>query len=552
MIDWKKWLSWKTLFSVPSIIVLSLAGLGGVVHYSETPSFCRSCHIMEPYYKAWNDSKHKNVKCVECHYPPAQPKTLLWKKFQAFSQVAKYVTRTYSSKPFAEVDDSSCLRSGCHSTRLLEGKIRTKGGINFDHRPHLTEVRRGRKLRCTSCHGQVMVGNHIEVTYDTCYLCHFKGRGEGRELKPLGGCQACHDTPKETIALAGMKFNHKEYVTNRKLDCQSCHVNLVHGQGSVREDRCFTCHNEAEKIARFKEVEFMHDHHVSEKNVACFHCHDTIRHGFRDGANGAVLAKVGEPPREHAAPAGQAHTGAFDCAYCHQKMHGGQQEMYTGRAPELGLPNMPSPMHEANVDCVGCHFAKKANGDGGLNGKTFKASQAACVKCHGPKFQGIWEETKAALAGTLGKVQAKANAMGASAASSSAARGEPAAAKSLKHAQDLLRFVKSGKGEHNIYLSSLALRRADAALAEAGAKLGSQGEDLSALPLLSGAYCATLCHEKAGVKVPPESVKVFGKSMPHKMHADMMGCVQCHEIGGHKKTPLKKGVKGKCAECHPE
>lgn len=223
--------------------------------------------------------------------------------------------------------------------------------------------------------------------------------------------------------------------------------------------------------------------------------------------------------------------------------------MYTGRAPELGLPAMPSPMHEANVDCVGCHFQKKTNGDGGLNGKTFKASEAACVKCHGPKFQGIWGETKAALVATVGQVQAKADAM--AGASTAAVRGDPAVAKSLAHAKELLRFVRSGKGEHNIYLSSLALRRADDALGSAGAKLGAPGADLSALPLLSGSYCATLCHEKVGVKVPPEAVKAFGKTMPHKMHADMMGCTQCHEIGGHKKVPLKKGVKGKCAECHP-
>jgi len=35
---------------------------------------------------------------------------------QALSQVAKYVTRTYSSKPYAEISDESCLRKGCHET----------------------------------------------------------------------------------------------------------------------------------------------------------------------------------------------------------------------------------------------------------------------------------------------------------------------------------------------------------------------------------------------------------------------------------------------------
>src|SRR3989344_2413036 len=101
----------------------------GLAKYSESPTFCNSCHIMEPYYNAWKTSKHNFVACVECHYPPGSPQTVLWKKFQALSQVVKYVTRTYSSKPFAEIEDASCLRSGCHSTRLLQGKVVSERGI---------------------------------------------------------------------------------------------------------------------------------------------------------------------------------------------------------------------------------------------------------------------------------------------------------------------------------------------------------------------------------------------------------------------------------------
>src|SRR3989338_9330970 len=116
----------------------------GLAKYSESPAFCNSCHIMEPYYNAWRSSKHNRVACVVCHYPPGSPKTILWKKFQAVSQVVKYVTRTYSSKPFAEVEDSACLQ--CHSKRLLEGKLTTKRGVHFDHKMHLTTTRRERKL----------------------------------------------------------------------------------------------------------------------------------------------------------------------------------------------------------------------------------------------------------------------------------------------------------------------------------------------------------------------------------------------------------------------
>jgi hypothetical protein len=155
-----------------------LALLVGLFEYSTSPRFCNSCHIMRPYYHAWKTSSHNFVPCVECHYPPGK-RDELRVKFQAMTQVVKFVTRTYGSRPYAEVEDASCLRDGCHETRLLEGKVTFKRGIVFDHKPHLTEARRGRKLRCTSCHSQIVVGTHMVVTESTCFLCHFKGRSAG-------------------------------------------------------------------------------------------------------------------------------------------------------------------------------------------------------------------------------------------------------------------------------------------------------------------------------------------------------------------------------------
>jgi hypothetical protein len=187
--------------------VLFLIFSVGMFEFSTSPYFCASCHIMAPYYKAWKTSKHNHVPCVDCHYPPdVRDKMIL--KFQALSQVAKYVTRTYSSKPYAEISDESCLRKGCHETRLLQGVVTFKRGIRFDHTPHLTDMKRGKKLRCTSCHSQIVVGNHMEVTESTCFLCHFRGAVEGRNITPIGGCgEKCHKSPEKDIKFGSVTFN---------------------------------------------------------------------------------------------------------------------------------------------------------------------------------------------------------------------------------------------------------------------------------------------------------------------------------------------------------
>src|SRR6476646_219390 len=46
------------------------AGSAGFAEYSMQPDFCRSCHIMEPYYEAWHQSTHKGVACTMCHFEP--------------------------------------------------------------------------------------------------------------------------------------------------------------------------------------------------------------------------------------------------------------------------------------------------------------------------------------------------------------------------------------------------------------------------------------------------------------------------------------------------
>src|SRR3990172_5978309 len=184
-----------TLITLVIGLGVLVGALGGLYKVSSSPLLCNSCHIMKPYVLAWKTSKHNNVPCVDCHYPPELRGTL-WVKYQALAQVAKWATETYSSKPFAEIEDASCLRSGCHDTRLLEGKVTYKRGIIFDHGPHLREVRRGRQLRCTSCHSQIVVGTHIEVTDTSCFLCHFKGKKTPREFHPLGGCPLCQKPPK--------------------------------------------------------------------------------------------------------------------------------------------------------------------------------------------------------------------------------------------------------------------------------------------------------------------------------------------------------------------
>ncbi len=512
-----------TLFFIFIIVFL------GLLKYSTSPHFCNSCHIMKPYYEGWKHSKHNKVSCVECHYPPSGPRTLLWHKFQALSQVVKYVTRTYASKPYAEIEDAACLRTGCHAQRLLRGKVTFKENIIFDHQPHLEQVRRGRQLRCVSCHSQIVVGKHIEVTTDTCYLCHFKGMKEARELHPLGGCTSCHKIPEKDFILGGITYNHKDFVTKHGADCQSCHFDVVQGEGVAKKDVCITCHNQPEKLAKFDDISFIHENHVTKHNVACFHCHDEIKHTVKTKA-----------PLQ------------YECSLCHSDKHQGQKEIYMGTKGK-GVTDMPSPMYLAQVDCLACHILPKEQEKEHeqFTGQTYKASEIACLKCHGKEYLGLSAKWKSELFSALNIIGKRLAQAKIDVETINTEREKYPKAKSFySEAEYNFDFVRLSQGLHNIYYAAALLQRCNYDLDQLDALLAKEKAPTPDSSLLNGSYCATLCHAQLGVKVK-ETVLYKNKEMPHRAHSEMgLNCQQCHEIGAHKDLKLKADAEKFCVSCH--
>lgn len=463
---WMRWIGLrrregKRLRYLPSRwgwVLLVLIGLGagsaGFVEYSMQPDFCRSCHIMEPYYQAWHESTHKDVPCVDCHFEPGLENTLRG-KWEASSQAAKYITNTYGSKPHAEIRDASCMRSGCHEKRLLEGSvdwpIQTQRGteitIKFDHTPHLTELRRGKQLRCVSCHSQIVQGQHLVVTLDTCFLCHFKGLKHGRDDETLGGCRSCHDAPAQEIKLASGVFNHADYI-DRGVTCENCHVDAVSGDGAVPKQFCWTCHNKPAQIARYGETSMMHEAHISDNKVECSSCHIQIVHHLTAGlvSSGSLM------PGTHSS--GDWGT----CGTCHDMSHNGPAELYSGVGGR-GVPDMPSPMFSAQVDCVACHQQRElANDVAQVVGQTFIAAQVACDKCHGSHYGGMldeWRDTiQKHIQSTEQLQQQCAQVMEASVV-------EPDKELQLQRLVDdadhNLRLVKLGHGVHNVTYATALL-----------------------------------------------------------------------------------------------
>jgi hypothetical protein len=113
-------------------VVFVLLLFAGAAEYTSHSQFCSSCHYMKPFYQSWKESRHADIECSVCHYPPGL-RSFLRVKLEGLNQVLRYWTKLYiKSKPWAEIPDESCLRKGCHETRPLEGRVRFKRVV-FDH-----------------------------------------------------------------------------------------------------------------------------------------------------------------------------------------------------------------------------------------------------------------------------------------------------------------------------------------------------------------------------------------------------------------------------------
>ena len=351
-INWKSMLFYGSFGTMIALVFIFLYSL----QLANFPGFCTKCHFMEPYAEAWQHSSHKNVNCVDCHYEPGL-KPVIKGKINGLVSVIKYITHTYAVKPNSEINDASCLRSGCHDNMVLHSEITFKENIYFNHYHHLKNLRRGKQLRCTTCHSQIVQGEHITVTDSICFTCHFKGRN--KKGVGIGRCMICHDNPKEPVLYHGVEFDHRSFMEGKpETLCIDCHAGVTEGNGEVPMERCFSCH--MDRNPDLSDPEFLHLEHITRKKVECFECHLDIKHGVRS----------------------MSEQIKWECNECHKSSHTIAEKMYLGIGGK-GISGEPDPMFTAKVSCQGCHkYAEQVN-IGGISFETTKANIIACDDCHG-------------------------------------------------------------------------------------------------------------------------------------------------------------------------
>ncbi|MCP2520234.1 cytochrome c3 family protein [SCandidatus Aminicenantes bacterium Aminicenantia_JdfR_composite] len=506
----------KRIIFLLSFVFLILLLLGGAAEYTSHSKFCSTCHYMKPFYRSWQTSKHNNVECATCHYPPGF-KSKLNSKILGLLQIGKYWTKLYlKSKPWAEIPDESCLREGCHEKRLLQGRVKFKKVI-FDHKIHLTDLKRGKKLRCTSCHSQIVQGEHITVTESTCFICHFK---KSEHYPRISDCSHCHE--KKFLVSKEARFNHTSVFKNG-FSCNKCHSYVVMGDGTVPRENCFKCHWEVDRLNKYDDTDLMHKTHISEHKIECLQCHLSIQH--------KIVRKI---------------EALVDCQTCHPKHHQAQRILFSGEGGKGHLERIPNIMFEKGLSCKGCHIFHEDKGGKLIKGRTYISSPEACETCHGEGFSRILWEWEKATEKKLNKIKLIYKNISQKIKQSKNGDKEKIK-KLLEDATFNIDIVEQGKGVHNVQyaeqLLSAAYNNLITALKEAG--ISYEPEKFIVKEEKIPSECAT-CH----TGIEEISVNVYGSTFSHGRHIleRDLKCSKCHSnVRQHGEFILSKK---ECAKCH--
>lgn len=492
-------------------MALIAIGLGVItvmlfVKVTSQPEFCVTCHYMKPYFASWEESSHKDIYCTECHFPPGVTSAIRG-KFTAVSMLVNYWTGVYrKSKPWAEVSDESCLRNGCHQTRLLEGQVPFKEGIVFDHTHHLTEDRRGKTLRCTSCHSQIVQGSHMTVTEETCFLCHFKDQPEG---SPLTFCTRCHEAPVASDNQVVI-FDHADMVA-KNVNCRLCHGEMKQGDGDVPNERCSYCHAEVGRLNQYSQTTKIHQIHITEHKVECNHCHNTISH--------QSIARTGDIKPE--------------CQACHIDRHNVQYNLFSGQGAN-GVDPLPSSMFHAGLGCKACHVILPEDWHEHPGKSTRKAGPASCTPCHEEAYYKLYHQAKPILSQRIASVENRIKAI-------QIKKPGANAQKIIARTVENINLLKSGKPIHNLNYTDRILQEANRSLDLIEGKTPPP----KVLPDTTSEQCIRCHYGQDEVVVAYEN-----KSFSHRNHVHnvKLGCATCHIEEKPLHGALRKGSY--CMDCH--
>ncbi len=328
------WWAYLLLLFTSSLATLS-AGMD-VYHRTEQPQFCGACHEMSNNFASWNESRHKNISCADCHAGPglggwlaakAGGVSQLWVHFSADS-----IDDIEVREDQRHTIDANCQR--CHSGLARVGE---RFGLGVSHRQHLDKG-----LLCVTCHNGSFTHpeRHGPPTAEVDGPAEATKSGDGAEKE---------DGEQDDAG--------KEATDAPTVDPHA--AGDLEGERFVDVDACYECHDGETQVADVVAFSAADETH-------CQKCHPDADQALAHGARHPSSAKRKPCLDCHEATSGQSHFTvgkvAPMCDKCHTReehasthtpySQGECDECHSVMSPAYLFKSGPRP---TNASCLGCH-----------------------------------------------------------------------------------------------------------------------------------------------------------------------------------------------------
>jgi len=277
---------------VVSLLILVIVAIGGIVSFKfydftqNNPKFCISCHLMQPAYDAWAESKHSEINCHDCHHlsiaeqnrllinfvlhrpekvPERHGKTIVpwkycvqchWDTDERYPAATKINDSRGHAKHYF-MEQIECAK--CHGYRTHRFLAEERFCI---------KCHEGKEVHGTGMQSLACLNCHTDRTYDfrpdraKCLYCHGDKKNQEQVLAS-GTIDVKYDLPTQDVIDAATKIVLTEN-SAMQFDCYTCHA----PHGKVRPDwkGCLKCH---ENIP----ITGAHQMHIESMGLECNNCH---------------------------------------------------------------------------------------------------------------------------------------------------------------------------------------------------------------------------------------------------------------------------------------
>jgi nitrate/TMAO reductase-like tetraheme cytochrome c subunit len=369
--------------------------------------------------------------------------------------------------------------SGMHELlKRLDLESVTADALEAMRLEHLrTRQKQLASLNCAACHGYDASGEHHLMPADlqTCFTCHFNNQAFNSDT---GECLKCHEPPVRQILVhdqfVSLTFkqpgeeaaattqpvlmDHRDIVS-RKIDCVSCHFDVIQGEATVSASDCSNCHDQAYYYKDFETrttetVAEYHRAHTATQTARCVDCHRTIRHQLIDAIHVGTSADYLQPVLN-------------ECQHCHPSHHLEQIELLMGVDGHSATRAMPNAMFGSRINCRACHTKAATDMKGDA---LIKATETTCIACHGADYERLFEQWQNEIGTYLKEAEAAMSRVEERLEALKTAEMEvPGEVIDLyKAAKENVLFVKAGNGLHNknfaLELLDIAILKLDEAM----------------------------------------------------------------------------------------